>query len=356
MKNLSRSLLIAALGPWLVSPVLSQTATFNFDTNAPPLGVYTNLPFDQTSGGVTAHFSAPVGGFSVQNASTMGGLVLSRFSGKFLVPPNGTWSVLEIQFSRKMTNMTFDFATIQSQPIEIETPVQLNAYLDSLGAPVGSATVAGVYGSDTWPMGRLAFGSAAPFNLVRIKVTNVFPTPQASDFVIDNIAVSLAPPPATNVAPVLAAISNRTVTAGTPISFTATAADDNWPAQTLMFALAPGCPAGTCITTNGSFSWTPCQAHAVSSNCLTVTVTDNGTPPLSDSKSFSVVVDGVRLQSSATPGGFTDETNAVVSLVQSNIMVTSTQTTCFYRLQAFRPSTISRTRIAGGQATLGFCF
>ena len=42
--------------------------------------------------------------------------------------------------------------------------------------------------------------------------------------------------------------------------------------------------------TNGIFSWTPSRQQAATTNLITMTVTDDGTPPLSDSKSFYVIV------------------------------------------------------------------
>ena len=60
------------------------------------------------------------------------------------------------------------------------------------------------------------------------------------------------------------------------------------PAQSFSFALEPGAPAGASLdATTGVFAWTPPTAGT---NRLTVKVTDNGTPPLSDTQSFAVVV------------------------------------------------------------------
>src|SRR5438093_307699 len=41
---------------------------------------------------------------------------------------------------------------------------------------------------------------------------------------------------------------------------------------------------------SGVLSWTPTEAQGPSTNLITVRVTDNGAPPLSDTKSFTVVV------------------------------------------------------------------
>jgi hypothetical protein len=80
------------------------------------------------------------------------------------------------------------------------------------------------------------------------------------------------------------------VTAGTSLSFPVGASDTNLPAQTLTFSLDPGYPSGASITTNGLFTWTPGLAYWPATNVITVRVTDNGTPPLSATASFTVVV------------------------------------------------------------------
>ena len=174
----------------------AQSATFDFDTGAPGLDVYQPLPVDQTAGGVTAHFRAAGGGFSVQTASFMYGLRLSLFSGNFLVPDDFVTgiNILDIQFSELVTNVTFAFATIQYKP-SVETPIRLTAYANATNTPVGVTNVTGVYGTNTWPMATLTFRSSTPFNLVRITVPKIVPTPakgQATDFCLDNLTVQRA--------------------------------------------------------------------------------------------------------------------------------------------------------------------
>ena len=194
----SRIALIAAGLLALVLPLRTasaQSALFDFDTGVPVLDLYQPLPVDQTADGVTAHFRAVGAGFSVQTASSMGGKRLSLFSGKFLVPDDfHTGNILEVQFSELVTNVTFAFATIQPPKSE-ETPIRLTAYANATNTPVGVTNVTADYGSDTWPMGTLTFHSGTPFNLVRISVPRIVPTPtegQATDFCLDNLTVQRA--------------------------------------------------------------------------------------------------------------------------------------------------------------------
>jgi len=94
-----------------------------------------------------------------------------------------------------------------------------------------------------------------------------------------------------NQAPVLAPISNYTITEGSLLLVTNVATDADIPANILTFTLGPGAPTGTSINaTNGIFQWQPSNTQGPSTNTITVIVTDNGTPPLGATQQFSVVV------------------------------------------------------------------
>jgi hypothetical protein len=93
-----------------------------------------------------------------------------------------------------------------------------------------------------------------------------------------------------NTAPTLSPIADQTVTVGDTLSFTAQASDIDAD-QTLTFSLDPGAPATAAIVgATGVFSWTTTAADAGTTNHITVRVTDNGTPSLSDSKTFAAIV------------------------------------------------------------------
>ena len=73
----------------------------------------------------------------------------------------------------------------------------------------------------------------------------------------------------------------------------ATATDPDVPPQTLAFSLAAGGLSGASINaSSGVFTWPTTNAPAPSTNTLTVRVTDNGVPNLSDSETITVVVLG----------------------------------------------------------------
>ncbi len=101
-----------------------------------------------------------------------------------------------------------------------------------------------------------------------------------------NIVISVL-----NTAPSFAGA--QTVHAGpeeTPLAFNFSAADADLPAQTLNYSLVSP-PLGASIhPTTGQFSWTPGEAVGPSTNPVTVIVTDTGTPPLSATNTFQVIV------------------------------------------------------------------
>ena len=172
----------------------AQVALFDFDTGAPALTTFTNTPLDQTSGGITAHFSSPVEpAFSVQSAGTTG-YKLSQFSGKYLMANGVGGQVLVIKFSQPLTNISLGFATADFQQVEVPTTLQLTAYMDSNTAPpVGTAVAHGIYNApEAMPEGTLSFNAGTQsFNLVEIAM---LPQAQrASGFLVDNVAVTPLP-------------------------------------------------------------------------------------------------------------------------------------------------------------------
>ena len=94
-----------------------------------------------------------------------------------------------------------------------------------------------------------------------------------------------------NEAPTLAAIAIQSTNEGTLLQFTATATDPDLPANTLSFTLGTGAPSGAAINaTTGVFSWTPTEAQGAGVYPVTIRVTDNGSPALSDSQIVNITV------------------------------------------------------------------
>jgi dextranase len=93
-----------------------------------------------------------------------------------------------------------------------------------------------------------------------------------------------------NQVPVLAAISNQTILAGTALVITNTASDADIPPQTLTFSLL-NAPTNAAINAiNGVFTWRPTIAQSPSTQNVGVVVTDSGVPPMSATQAFTVTV------------------------------------------------------------------
>ena len=92
-----------------------------------------------------------------------------------------------------------------------------------------------------------------------------------------------------NARPVLAAIPSQVATQQVAFAVTASATDVDT-TQTLTYGLSSP-PANMAINpTTGQITWTPLATQAPSTNTIVVTVTDNGTPPLTDTNSFTLTV------------------------------------------------------------------
>lgn len=107
----------------------------------------------------------------------------------------------------------------------------------------------------------------------------------------------------TNQAPEIDSIPDQTVQQGQQLSFTVNASDRDMPAQSLTFGLELGAPLNASIDPNsGLFRWTPSDLQGPGTFVITVRVTDNGEPSLSDTASFQVeVFAGSSVRIAATP-------------------------------------------------------
>jgi hypothetical protein len=107
--------------------------------------------------------------------------------------------------------------------------------------------------------------------------------------------------PVSNFTPVLSPIANRTINVGVNLSITNVATDADVPAQTLTYNLLSMVTNAAVNPTNGLFSWRPLVTQADSTNQFSVVVADNGSPSLSATQSFSVIVNPLVLPGIAMP-------------------------------------------------------
>lgn len=104
------------------------------------------------------------------------------------------------------------------------------------------------------------------------------------------ILITTTNAPVSNTAPVLAALPNRTVIAGTNVNFTCSVTDTDAPPQTITFALQNGPTGATLGSSSGAFAWRPTIAQSNTTNTMSIVATDNGTPSLSATQNFTITV------------------------------------------------------------------
>lgn len=173
--------------------------------------------------------------------------------------------------------------TFTASAPDSDLPAQSLTYSLEAGAPAG-AGINATNGVFTWTPTEAQGPGSYP---VTVRVTDNG-SPPLTDSEIITITVGEV-----NTAPVLANIGNRTMSVGQTLSFTAMGTDSDLPSQTLAFSLDSGAPAGASINaSSGVFTWTPTQAQGNSTNAVTVRVTDNGPPAMSDSETISIIVVG----------------------------------------------------------------
>jgi hypothetical protein len=95
--------------------------------------------------------------------------------------------------------------------------------------------------------------------------------------------------------PSLPSQNNLTDNELVPLTVTNTAIDTDVPALTLTYSLVAPSPVNASISTNGIITWTPSQSQSPGTYTISTLVTDNGSPNLSASNSFTVTVKEVNV-------------------------------------------------------------
>lgn len=159
-----------------------------------------------------------------------------------------------------------------------------------------------------WSLGSLQPGASATLNVEVLgtnanlfthhaAVSSATPDPDLANNIalvsitLTNAASSPQPQVVTNTPPSLAAIANRLVHAGRMITITNLAHDADEPANVLTFSLGQGAPTGAGVhPATGVFNWLTTDADANTTNQFSISVSDDGVPSLSASRSFGVTV------------------------------------------------------------------
>jgi glucuronoarabinoxylan endo-1,4-beta-xylanase len=133
----------------------------------------------------------------------------------------------------------------------------------------------------------LSLAPQAPVNLTNSSFTYTVPAMSVVTFVGQGTVGPV------NTSPTIGAVPDQTVDVGVTLLVTNTASDSDVPAQTLTFGAANTFPAAAAVSSNGLFSWRPLVSQANTTNMIQIQVTDSGSPPLSATNSFNVVVNAV---------------------------------------------------------------
>ena len=167
----------------------------------------------------------------------------------------------------------------QEVPGQLHTTFGLSASGDEINlfSPAGALLDRVDFGNNRQTndisMGRFPDAAAAPY----LYMTNATPgAPNQRDATGGNLPPSIDP------------IGDKYVILGQTLQFTVNATDPN--GDSLAYSMS-GAPSGATIgQNNGLFQFTPTPAQTPSQTTLTVTATDNGTPPLNANRTFTIHV------------------------------------------------------------------
>ena len=234
------------------------------------------------------------------------GTLFLNADGSFAYTPAAGFSGTD-SFTYDASDGTLDSPPATVTLVVIDHPPVANAdsYTASEGEPFVVGAAQGVLANDTDPDGDplTAIALTAPANgTVVLNADGSFvytPTSEfagtdsftyeASDGALDSSAATVALT-FVNGLPLLAPINNQTVNPGTLLTLTALATSPR-PGVQLTYSLDPGGPAGAAIDpTDGVFTFTPTAAQGPGIYPVTARVTDNGTPELSATEEFTIVV------------------------------------------------------------------
>ncbi len=255
----------------------TQTLTFSLEPGA-PLGasITDNGDFTWTPGAIPGPGDYTIGVIVTDNAAEP----LSD-TNHFIV------SVRELNVPPifgALTNPAVDEGTLLSYQIpatDANQPQQNLSFGFSANGPSGAAISAS--GLFTWAPTE-AQGPSTNVIAVRITDDGLPPLSTTNTFTVVVHEV--------NRAPVLDPIADRVVNQGDVLAFTVTASDPDLPLQHLTFSLGAGAPTGATLSPAGQFSWALDATAPASNHIITVSVSDDGSPPLNTTRSFSVDVRG----------------------------------------------------------------
>lgn len=253
-----------------------------FDSNNRSLGLFReSVDCDQTVTGETEEDRF----FGVID---LGGIARIRIG----MPGRTNWEIDHLQYGRKAAPPTVGITSpVNGAKFTVGSNIPITAAASDSD---GRVALVGIYVNDVHPLAWLARG---PYSAVlsNVAIGTYTITAKAKDNggagrTSQPVLIHVLPP---NRAPSIKAPSEQQINENESLNWLIQASDPDAPDQTLSYSLAAGTPPGARVNASGLFSWTPTEAQGPSTNLITVTVTDSGTPSLSATSSFRVIVNEI---------------------------------------------------------------
>ena len=211
-----------------------------------------------------------------------GNVSLASFFGLFLdiIPP----TAIIMQVTNPIYSAVSSIPVVFSKPINTNT-ISATNFVVTLNGTTFTPTLTYV-SSNACLLGNLSFFTA-PLGTYQVSLYLDGIQDYAGNQSTNVVTMSWTH--GTQLLPVITQVTNMVVSPGNSVAFRVQASDPN--GYQLSYSLALGEPAGVIIdATNGSFSWSPTCPQGTSTNPVTVWVSDNAIPPLSNSMTFVITV------------------------------------------------------------------
>jgi glucuronoarabinoxylan endo-1,4-beta-xylanase len=202
-------------------------------------------------------------------------------------------------------------------------PVLVSAYKDtnSLNYAIVAINSAGTNIIQTFNLNNFpSLGVVTPWitssNLNLTPLTTVAVTNGVLTYTLPSMSIVTFAGTATNAAPTVTPIVNETVNAGVTVLATNKATDIYAPPQTLVHSLLSAPATATLDPSTGIFSWRPPVSSANTTSTVSIAVANNGTPPLSATNMFKIIVNPLAPTTISSPA---------VSGQKINLLVNGTQ-------------------------------
>jgi hypothetical protein len=167
--------------------------------------------------------------------------------------------------------------TFSATASDVDVPAQALTF-SLVGAPSG-ATIDPATGVFSWTPTEAQGGTGVSYHF-KVRVSDGVAVAEA------NVTINVNE---VNQAPTLSLVGNKTVLLGSTLTFTASGADADLPAQALTYSLTGAFPSGASINpATGVFTWTPTVAQAGQTYTFGVRVTDNGPGQLHADETITV--------------------------------------------------------------------